>query len=87
MAERWEDWEARKRDEAALGSDVFAMGNAIDELNKVRRRFAFVAHQARGTRRAAAAARIAADIETLTVRAASQQRRLKAKRRAELGRS
>ncbi|ACB27256.1 hypothetical protein [Methylobacterium radiotolerans] len=87
MAESSEAWEARKQDEVALGSDVFALGNAIDELNQVRRRFAFVAHLARGTRRAAAAARLAADIETLTVRATSQQRRLKAKRRAELGRS
>lgn len=87
MAESSEAWDARKRDELALGADVFALGNAIDGLNEVRRRFAFVAHLARGTRRAAAAARIAADIEALVGRAASQQRRLKAKRRAEHGRS
>ena len=87
MAESSEAWEARKLDEVALGSDVFALGNAIDELNKVRRSFAFVAYQARGTRRAPAAARLAADIETLAIRASSQQRRLKAKRRAEQVRS
>lgn len=87
MAESPEAWQARKEDEAALGSDVFAMGNAIDELNKIRRRFAFVAHLAKGTRRAAAAARLAAGIETLAIRASSQQRRLKARRRAEQGRS
>lgn len=87
MAESSEAWDARKQGEFALGSDVFALGNAIDELNKVRRSFAFVARLARDTGRAAAAARIVADIKALTVRASSQQRRLKAKRRAEQVRS
>ena len=86
MAERSELWWARKQEEAHLGLDVHALGGAIDQLRKTRRTMAMLAGmatRAKDPRRATAFAGIVEDIETLTTRATSLQRRLKAKRRDE----
>ncbi|MCE4222141.1 hypothetical protein HCU64_00105 [Methylobacterium sp. C25] len=85
MAERSEIWLARKQDQARLGLDVHALGRGIDQLRKVRTQFALLEHISKDARRMTAFAGIVEDIESLTVRATSLQRRLKAKRRDEKG--
>ena len=86
MADRSELWWSRKQEDAHLGLDVHALGGAIDQLRKTRRTVAMlagIASRAKDPRRATAFAGIVEDIETLTVRATSLQRRLKSKRREE----
>jgi hypothetical protein len=86
MASRSELAWARRKEEAHMGLEVHALGRAIEELRRSGKSFAASAYFCREeARRATALAKIAIEIEGLTGRAISLQRRLKAKRRTEQG--